>query len=153
MQFYAKHTLGTLDVLFFQVKKQAQYMTPDQAILSLDPSNHEWFIWIVWKAQIMHLNFRQDGSILALGFGSTTRPSDWRVRLDKKPTRCLTSAYLVILKREVIHFQVHGLWAAASWVQIGGGVNLRQVDAQNCSKSIFYPLLAVMRLLDLFWVK
>jgi len=46
------------------VKKQAQYMTPDQAILSLDPSNHEW----------------QDGSILALGFGSSTRPSDWRVR-------------------------------------------------------------------------
>merc|ERR1719410_1761926 len=46
------------------VKKQAQYMTPDQAILSLDPSNHEW----------------QDGSILALGFGSTSRPSDWRVR-------------------------------------------------------------------------
>merc|ERR1719356_1736884 len=39
-------------------------MTPDQAILSLDPSNHEW----------------QNGSILALGFGSTTRPSDWRVR-------------------------------------------------------------------------
>ena len=44
MQLYAKQTLGTLDVLFFQVKKQAQYMTPDQAILSLDPSNHEWFI-------------------------------------------------------------------------------------------------------------
>ena len=88
---------------------------------------------------IMHLNIRQDGSILALGFGSTTRPSDWRVRLDKKPTRCLTSAYLVILKREVIHFQVHGLWAAASWVQIGGGVNLRQVDAQNCSQVKILP--------------
>merc|ERR1712223_510517 len=39
-------------------------MTPDQAILSLDPSNHEW----------------HNGSILALGFGSTARPSDWRVR-------------------------------------------------------------------------
>ena len=51
MQLYAEQTLGTLDVLFFQVKKQAQYMTPDQAILSLDPSNHEWFVRIVFKAQ------------------------------------------------------------------------------------------------------
>ena len=121
--------------------------------LCLKPKRIIWQYFLTLMYAIMHLNLRQDGSILALGFGSTTRPSDWRVRLDKKPTRCLTSAYLVILKREVIHFQVHGIWAAASWVQIGGGVNLRQVDAQNCSMSRFYLLLAVMRLLDLFWVK
>ena len=152
MQLYAKQTLGTLDVLFFQVKKQAQYMTPDQAILSLDPSNHEWFIWIMWKAQITHLDLRQDGSILALGFGSTSRPSDWRVRLDEKLQHQHISSFSNGAV-QLIYLQVHGIRAAASWVQIGGGVNLRQVDAQNCSMSRFYLLLAVMRLLDLFWVK
>ena len=54
-----KNTLGILHVLFLQVKKQAQYMTPDQAVLSLDPSNHEWYVRIVLeKAQKGNLMMR-----------------------------------------------------------------------------------------------
>jgi len=63
---------GTIEAVFdlvgFEmdpaVKKQAQFQTPDQAVFSLDPNNHSW----------------HDGSILALGFQSNPRPSDWRIR-------------------------------------------------------------------------
>ena len=30
------------DQLLLKVKKQAQFRTPDQAVFSLDPSNHAW---------------------------------------------------------------------------------------------------------------
>ena len=86
----------------------------------------------------MHLNLRQDGSILALGFGSTTRPSDWRVRLDEKLQHQHISSFSNGAV-QLIYLQVHGIRAAASWVQIGGGVNLRQVDAQNCSQVKILP--------------
>ena len=93
---------------------------------------------------IIHLNLRQDGSILALGFGSTTRPSDWRVRLDEKLQHQHISSFSNGAI-QLIYLQVHGIRAATSWVQIGGGVNLRQVTAATFSKNL---LREVMNLLD-----